>query len=600
MGGEKETARFGPYELRGRPVELRKNGHRLRLQEQPLRVLSFLVEHAGEAVSRDELREAIWGSDTFVDFDHALNTAVLKLRTALNDSADEPRFIETLPRHGYRFLAPVEWVGIEPAAPARKTLPIIKRPIVWIGLAVVVVALLGAGTALYVQRSRSASIDSIAVLPFASDNRNDAYLADGLAEGLIDSLSDWPDLRVISRTASFRFKGKSLDPRTIGRQLDVDGVLTGNVQRRGDYCELRAELINVTDGAEIWSRKYRTSIANLENLHRQVTSNVALRLGLARSDDARLRTKPSPGYDLYLRGRYLWNSGNTEDWFRALDYFQRAVEIDPQFALGWAGLGSMYGRLAGNSVVPGREGELQAKAMAADNKALQLDPFLAEGYASRAAGKSTYYWDFDGAERDFIRSIQLKPSYPWSHEWYSIHLFRLGRFGESRREIETAYRLEPYSIAITSYMCWERMIERRYDEALAFSKHMAEVDPKLVNRACVHSCELLRGNYEQAAEALRASEPENAEALLTAYRIGGREAFWRERAGQLTNAYNLAIAYAGLGDRDRAFQFLETAYRERAPWICQFYVDPRLDVLRSDPRFDDLARRIGLPQVKPR
>jgi TolB-like protein/DNA-binding winged helix-turn-helix (wHTH) protein/lipoprotein NlpI len=591
-------ARFGPFELDSRSGELRRSGSRVRLQEQPVRLLMLLLERAGEVVTRDELRDRLWGSDTFVDFDQGLNAAIRKLRTAVDDSAEAPRFIETLARHGYRFIAPVEWVGGDQP----------RRRVRWIVATAALLSLAAVAGLLWRQlRSlpRSASpapvaIHSIAVLPFATGDKESEYLGEGLAEGLIDELSTWPEMHVISRSSSFRFKGKSDDPRSIGRQLNVGAVLSGNLQRTPVEYQLHAELTDSRDGSELWSRQYRTRIANLLDLQRHVAADIALRLGFTRADAPRLGRKTSPAYDLYLRGRYLEKQA---DFLRASSYFEEAVRVDPSFALGYAGLGSAYGRVAGNSLIPGSEREFRRKSHEALNRALALDPTIAEAYASRAATESTFDWDFPAAERDFRRAIELKPTHAEAHEWYSIHLYRTGRFAESRHEINLAYQLEPYSVANRSYICWNRLVNRQYAEAIAFCRQSADVDAKLVNRSCLTWCQLLAGDYEGAIATIRIIGPANADELAEALRGGGREALWKKRIEQYerTNSnYYVAACYSALGDRDHAFAFLDRAFEQRSPLIAEFYVDPRLDSLRSDPRFEELARRIGLPQVRAR
>lgn len=584
-------ALFGPFEFNSHSGELRKGGSRVRLQDQPVQILGILLERAGEVVTRDELREKLWGADTFVDFDHGLNTAIRKLRTALDDSAETPRFIETLARHGYRFIAPVQWV-----AGSRK-----PRTAAWVTVAIILLLLVATAAALYFRSSPETplGIHSIAILPFETADKQTDYLGDGLAEGLIDELSTWPEMHVASRSSAFRFKQKSADPRAIGRQLNVAAVLSGNLQRTSDEYQLHAELTDVKDGSELWSSQYQTRVADLQVLQHHVAADVAVRLGLTRADDPRLRRKASPAYDLYLRGRYLWNQ--RRDLLRAIAYFEEAVRVDPKFALGYAGLANAYGAAAGNSIIPGSEGSFEKKHTQAVNKALSLDPTIAEAYASRAASESTYYWDFAAAEHDFRRAIELKPNYAPAHEWYSIHLYRMGRFAESRHEINLAFQLDPYSGPIRIYMCWNRMVNRQYGQAIAFSLESARFDSRLGNRPCLSWCQLLTGDYEGAIATFRAYIPSTADELAEALRDGGREAFWKKQLEQFernNDSYHVAICYSILGDRDHAFTFLNKAFEQHAPWLADFYVDPRFDNLRSDPRFDELARKIGLPQVR--
>lgn len=589
------VARFGPFELDVETAELRKNGARVQLQEQPARILAFLLEHAGEVVTREQLREKLWAADTFVDFDHGLNAAVRKLRAALDDSADTPRFIETLPRHGYRFIPSVEWI-VAPAAPRSSA-----RLYPWITVSVTVIAI-AVIVFLFVRRPVRAlpPIQHIAILPFATTDPAIDYLGDGLAEALIDEISKWPDLRVVSRTSAFRFKGKPIEPREVGRQLGAGAVLAGNLEHTADEYRLHVEMIDVDDGTEIWSRRYETRIADLNLLQRRVAEDMALRFGRTRSDNARRETS-SPAYDLYLRGRYAWNRRSRGDLVRASQYFEQAVQLDPQFARGWAGLAAAYGAIAGNSTIPGSEGLFQKKAKAAANTALSLDPMLAEAYACRAAGESTSEWDFDAAERDFRRALELDPNYASAHEWYGVHLYRTGHLGEARQEIERAYQLEPFSVAMVSYMCHIRLYQRQYADAIAFSMRIRDIDPDLVHPGCLQWAQLQLGRYDDAIATVKSSNAQDGDELLYAYRTGGRDGFWKKKieiSERNKNPFGLACAYAVTGDRERAFAALDEAVRRRLPGAADFYMDPRFDSIRSDPRFDELARRIGLPQVR--
>lgn len=597
---DRRIARFGPYCADLRSGELRKNGSRVRLQEQPLRLLAILLERAGDVVTRDELRERLWGGDTFVDFDHGLNTAIQKLRTALNDSAEAPRFIETLPRHGYRFIAAVEWTAdavTQTTAAIRKS-----NRARWTPVAAVIAAvflLLAVSAVVYLRRrpERPVAVQSICILPFANAEQETEYVSDGLAEDLVDELSSLPELRVASRTSSFRFKGKTADPRAIARQLNVAAVLTGKVARTADQYQVDLELIDSKDGAALWAKSYSTRATELQMLKRHIAVDLSLRLGLTRTDDPRLRQEPSPAYDLYLRGRYLWNYRSTDSILRAVATFEQAVKVDPNFAPAWAGLAQAYGAVVGAELMPGSEKEIYDKSLAAANKAISLDPSCVEAYASRAAGTAGYYWDFVDAERDYRRAIKLKPNYATVHQWYASDLIRFGRAAEARREIDIAYELEPFSIAITSSVCWNRMYDRRYGEAIAFCRRVKDIDPELVNANCLSWCHLLKGEYEDAIAAIRPWNPQNADELAAALARGGSAAFWKKRSElyeRTKMSSNLAAAsYAMAGDRDSAFAVLDDAFKRRAVFIKHIGVDPRLDNLRSDPRFEDLLRRIA-------
>ncbi|MCM2317496.1 MAG: hypothetical protein NDJ92_20290, partial [Thermoanaerobaculia bacterium] len=285
----------------------------------------------------------------------------------------------------------------------------------------------------------------------------------------------------------------------------------------------------------------------------------------------------------------------------ATEYFERAVALDPKFALGYSGLANAYGAIYGNHYLPGNDVAMAEKSKVAADKALQLDDTLAEAYASRAAGFSSYYRDFAAAERDFRRAIELKPAYAPAHQWYSFHLWRVGRLAESRREAELAYQLEPFSRAMNATLCWNRKYERRYDEAIEFSRRAVQRDRNIVNYLCLFQVEALDGRYEDAIATIRAAprdlDPSKADPLEIAYRQGGPSGFWRKCA-ELTSEsepYVNAEYHAMAGERDKAFAHLEIAMRRRSSELGGLRVDPMFDNLRSDPRYDELVRRIGLP-----
>ncbi|MCM2316859.1 MAG: winged helix-turn-helix domain-containing protein, partial [Thermoanaerobaculia bacterium] len=341
-------ARFGVFELDPASGELRKQGAKVRLQEQPARILELLLRNPGRVVTREELREALWPADTFVDFDHSLNTAIRKLRTALDDSADTPRYVETLAKRGYRFVVPVEWIvpeGDTPpagntAAPPQSvtaTAPTAKTATRWfrmvfIAAAGVAIAAL-IGWAMLRSSSGTPLYQAIAVLPIENPDQGTTYVSDGIAEAIIDGLSTSPAIRVTSRTSSFRYGKPPLDLRRVGRELGVTAVVTGRFARRGDDWLLRLELVDTNDGAQLWAKDYTQRASDIDTLRARAVRDLALRLGVSNADGPRA-VKNAEVYDLYLRGRYHWNLRSVEDQLRAVEYFQRAVELDPNFAPG--------------------------------------------------------------------------------------------------------------------------------------------------------------------------------------------------------------------------------------------------------------------------
>ncbi|MHB8998940.1 MAG: winged helix-turn-helix domain-containing tetratricopeptide repeat protein, partial [Thermoanaerobaculia bacterium] len=442
------------------------NGARVRLQEQPARLLAVLLENAGRTVGRDELRQRLWSDNTFVDFEHGLNTAIRKLRVALDDTADTPRWIETIPRMGYRFIGPVEGIG-DATTPAPAAAPRSRVARSWILGAAVVALIVLAATALLRERgpTRGEPIDAIAVLPFTNPDAQTRHLSDGMTEALINGLAEMRDLRVMARTTVFEFAGTPVDAKRAGRKLNVPAVVTGSMQMQGEQVALQVEMIDVRDGAQLWGRRYEGTRRSLQALQRQIVDDLSRQI---RPESARVASSRIPAstgadaYELYLKGLHAWNKRHPDDLELAVQYFHEALKIEPQFALAWAGLANAWGVMAGSGLYPASV--MQPRASAAAEKALAIDPNLAEAIASRAAGMYQQGFDFKGAEREYLRAIALNPSYPTAHAWYSQLLTDLGRPDEARVQVELAYQLDPLSPAINWNRCWNYVSERRYEK----------------------------------------------------------------------------------------------------------------------------------------
>jgi DNA-binding winged helix-turn-helix (wHTH) protein/TolB-like protein len=467
------TARFGVFEVDFRSGELRRCGVRVKLQEQPFRILAMLLERPGEVVSRDELRERLWPTE-FVDFDHSLNTAVRKLRTALDDAAENPRFIETLARRGYRFIAPVVWEGAATtavAAPVPVPAPSRRLPILPAIVALLVVAAIAAW--LIVRnpfRPSVPTVNAIAVLPLANSDPNSQHISDGLTEILIDTLSHLSDLRVMGRSTVFRYRADT-DPRTVGKDLNVGAVITGRVQPESGGYRIHVELIDARDGSQLWGNQYRSAGSELAGTQSRISSDLAveLRRGLDREQRQllfRRYTRSAEAYDLYLQGLYAWNKRSTADLQKAIELFTRAAELDPQFAAPWSGVANTYGVMVGYGILEPSVGT--PKIFAAARRALELDPYNGEAYVSMATTEYRNEWNFAAAERDYKRGLTLNPNYATGHQWYSDFLRSMGKFDEAQREIETAARLDPLSGPINSVVCWSLVNSRRYRDAIAF------------------------------------------------------------------------------------------------------------------------------------
>ena len=404
--------RFGVFEVDVRTGELRKSGTKIRVQEQPFQILVTLLERPDEVVSREELRQKLWPAETFVDFEHGVNSAVARLRDLLGDSADSPRYIETLPRRGYRFIGSVN--GGQAARPKRTGRP---------------------------------KIPSLAVLPFENiaADADTEYISDGITETLIHSLAQLSGLRVMARSTVFRYKGRKPDPQDVGRELNVEAVLTGRILQRGDLLLVTTELVDVANGWRLWGKQYDRKAKDILSVQDEIAREISERLRLSLSGQEKKRlakryTQDTEAYHLYLKGRHCWNKRTAEDIQRGIEFFKRAIEKDPNFALAYAGIADSYHLLCGTAFAALHPEEAVPRAEAAASRALQIDDTLAEAHASMASLRQNE-WDWAGAEREYKRAIALNPSYATVHHWYAFHLMAQGCVRTKRDRGEAGNRL---------------------------------------------------------------------------------------------------------------------------------------------------------------
>jgi TolB-like protein len=572
-----EILRFDAYELNVRAGELYKNGRKIRLQVLPLRILAILLELRGQVVTRDELRERLWSPDTFVDFGHSLNTAIRKLRRALNDEAEKPRFIETLPRRGYRFVGSA--VENLPAARSRKP------------------------------------FDSIAVLPFenASADPDTEYLSDGITESIIGSLSHLPKLRVMARSTVFRYKGQLADPQKVGNELNVRTVLTGRVVQRGDSLTIGTELVDVANGWRLWGEQYRGKLADLLAVQEEIADEISktLRLSLTGEERKRLSKRPTrdaQAYQDYLRGRFYWNKRTADGVKKGIEYFEKAIQKDPNYPLAYVGLADSYNSLGFYAYAAPRHAFPKAKAAA--SRALEIDEALTEVKASSAYVKLYYDWDWSGAEKEFNRVVERNPAYAIGHLFYGDLLIAMGRFKEGIAETEKAQELDPLSLIIDAGVGWCFYFARQYDKAIEQLQKTLEMDPHFVNaHAWLGGTYLQQGLFPEAITEIRAANEISGGShlyvalLAHAYGVAGNKAEAKKILDQLkeqsvrsyVSSYSIAEVCLALGDRNQAFAWLEKAYEERARALVMIKVEPKVDPLRSDPRFQDLQRRMNFP-----
>jgi TolB-like protein/DNA-binding winged helix-turn-helix (wHTH) protein/Flp pilus assembly protein TadD len=629
--------RFGVFELDLRAGELRKHGLRVRLQEQPFQVLATLLEHPGEVITREELQKKLWPADTFVDFDHGLNKTINKIREALGDSAESPRFVETVARRGYRFLAEVKVVeaapvrGPEPATqqhpsaetrerldPAGKSAPPkhVPSPLAW-KISVFVILLVIASLAtwkLYSRKHSSPIIRSLAVLPLESlsSDASQDYFADGMTDELISDLGQLRALRVISRTSVMAYKRARKPLPQIARELDVDAVVEGSVLRSGDQVRITAQLIEAATDKHLWSRSYEGQLRDTLALQNQVAQAIAdqIRINLNSQERAALksvRVVNPQAYESYLKGRYFWNKRTAEGLKVALAYFNQAIDEDPKYAQSYSGLADTYALLGDWQYAVMTPKEALPRAKAAAIKALELDSSLGEAHNSLAFCLDGFDWDFPAAEKEFQRAIELNPGYATAHHWYAWHLSLWGRYEEAIAEMRKAENLDPLSLIINADLAELLLLAQSYDESIRQSRKTIEMDP---NFALAHNqlglAYLQKHMNDEAvtelheAVQLSAGSPTCMANLARAYAASGKR---REAANLLSDlkkhsspgyshASEIAVVYAALGDKNQAMTWLEKGYEERFnPGVL---LRPGFDPLRSDLRFQELVRRIGL------
>ena len=612
--------RFGVFEADLRTGELRKSGRKIAIQEQPFKTLVALLERAGEMVTREELRAKVWPADTFVDFDTGLNKAIRKIREALGDSADSPRFIETLPRRGYRFVAPVEVVGTvsasppSPMAPAEQNVPRPQRRFVLWTAAPVVLAAGLAVLAWWAWSGSHPAIRSIAVLPLEnlSGDPNQQYFADGMTDELITLLAQIHSLRVISRTSVMRFQGVRRPLPEIARELNVDAIIEGSVLQSGGSVRVTAQLLDARQDRHIWAASYERQLTDVVGLQGQVAQAIAeqVKASLTPQEHTSLARQPPvnpDAFQAFLRGRFFWNKRRRDAVEKAIGYFQQAIQLQPDYARAWAGLAGCYMSLGGDMGVVA-PGDAAPKARAAVTKALEIDSDVADGHLTLANIKLLYDWDWAGAEREYRRALDLSPNDSPAHRNYSHYLLLMRRFDESLAETRRAIELDPLDLLANAHLIWFYLGTRQPDKALAQSRRVLDLEPGFMGiYGFVGGALEEQGKWPEAIAAFEKAKDDQDPGYLLgiahALAVSGHKkeaetalAKVHELARtQYISPVGLADAYAGLGERDTALAWLEQAYRQHAPALTSLEINPQLDALRSDPRFQDLLRRLAFP-----
>jgi TolB-like protein/DNA-binding winged helix-turn-helix (wHTH) protein/Flp pilus assembly protein TadD len=608
---------FGVFQLDLNAGELHKAGVKVKLQDQPFRLLAVLVEHAGQVVTRDELRQKVWPSNVYVDFDQGLNNAIKKVREALGDSADSPRLIETVARHGYRFISPVSAV---PAAPLQPRFPLGSRAFrnaIAIGLTAILLAALGYRLWHQSVMHTAPSSDrvTLAVLPFdnLSGDPNQEFLSEGLTEEMIAQLGKLnPDqLTVIARGSVAKYKGSTLSVNQIGGELHTDYLVEGSVRRVPDRVRITVHLIRVSDQTDRWAESYDRNVKDILEVEDSVARTIANRINitLAPAAASRLATPRSvepAAYEAYLKGRYHWNKRTAEGMQKAEVFFQQAIDKDPSYGAAYSGLADCNSGLTWHGFTS--PSETLPRAHAAALKAIEIDPQSAEAHASLGLVLD-HEWDWSGAETEFKRALQLDRRYANAHHWYGDNLSILGRHDEALLEARKASDLDPLNLMIGTWLGLRYYLARNYESAIEQGRNTVDLDPNfaashlLLGEAYVQKGFREKGLAElQSAASLSGNNPLYLAQVAVAYASIGRRAealqiaerLQANSASRYVSPYGLAQIYAVLKDKEQTFKWLQVSYDGRAVWVSYLAVDPVFDGYRSDQRFQDLLRRVHL------
>jgi TolB-like protein/DNA-binding winged helix-turn-helix (wHTH) protein/Tfp pilus assembly protein PilF len=624
--GSSLVVRFADFDFDMRTGELRRNRTSLKLQPQPAKVLALLVSRPGEIVTRQDLAQQVWGSETFVDFEQGLNFAIRQIRSALEDDAEHPRFLETLPKRGYRFTASVSGAAlpqIEIPAPSLAPLPPRRRLLLRYGLAFMTIAAIALTLALALdwgnlrQRlsSRATSaprIESLAVLPLhnLSHDPEQEYFSDGMTDELITDLAKFGGLRVTSHTSVEQYKDTKRPLPEIARELGVDAVVEGTVTRSGDRVRITAQLIDGRSDRHLWAESYERDLRDVLALQNEVSGDIAKEIQIKvtnpeKSPLASARPVSPEAHEAYLKGRYFWNKRSEEGVRKGIDYFEQATRIDPNYAVAYAGLAESYIVLNGHRFLPPTQAF--PKVHAAALKALELDERLAEAHTSLGSYQWEYEWDKSGAEKEFRRAIELNPSYATAHAWYAEELAALGRGDQALAEIKRAREVDPLSLPISVVAGWILYVERDNDQAIDQFQRTLEMDSNFaiahlyLGRAYVQKGNLAQAIVEaQTATRLSGSHPFYMAWLGYAYaRAGNRNEALRIlhqlkviSGKKYVASHDVAAIYVGLGEKSKAIAWLNKGYDEHSYTVLQLGVEPEFDSLRSDPRFQDLVQRV--------
>ncbi|HEY2961609.1 MAG TPA: winged helix-turn-helix domain-containing protein [Pyrinomonadaceae bacterium] len=607
---------FGRFRLKVAEHILLREGELVPLTPKVFDILLTLVENSGQVVSKDDLMKRVW-PNTFVE-EGNLTQNISLLRKALGESPGGVQFIETVPRRGYRFVAetgetseapdlnPLVSAEIPAQIPAVVAAPVRTRrtPAFVLAAGLVVVSIIGL---MYFtsKAGNTAAIQSIAVLPFVDESADPdgEYLNDKIAESLINSLSKLPQLRVVPRSVVAAYKGKEIDPRKIGEELNVRAVVTGRMRRHGDIISIQADLIDLQNVAQLWGQHYDHKVSDVllvqDDISRDIFENLRLKLNVEEK-------KQLEAYRLYLKGRNSWNKRTGDALQEAIEFFNQAIEIDPNYGAAYAGLADCYNMLVVYGRLQPKEGFPKAKEAAL--KALEIDESSAEAHSSLAFIKFRWDWDRAETEREFQTAIRLKPAYAPAHQWYSSYLVAVERFDEAIAEAKRTEELEPLQFVASSHLGWIYYLSGKNDEAIEQCRKILEIDPSsFPARRYLGLAYEGKGMYAEAISEFQTGLKLSGSPLMLAllghaYAVAGKRAEAQQVLNDLqqlqsqryVSPYTVAVIYAGLGDQEQAFKWLDKAVEERDIWLMNLKVDPVFAKLRSQRKFTDILARIRL------
>ena len=639
-----DSLKFGDdFELDCAAGQLRRSGRILKVERIPMEVLLFLVQQRGELVSREQIVEKIWGKGVYFDTDNSINGAIRKIRQVLKDDPEAPHFIQTITGKGYRFIAPVilpviaRVTGLDTESEAVATVAqssVREDSAAWfrrrqvLGISIVataIVLVLIAGWGVYrqwfefqVQPFRSGGRAMLAVLPFENltGDAGQEYFSDGMTEEMITQLGslDPEHMGVIARTSVMHYKRSQEQLQQIARELGVQYVLEGSVRRDAERVRITAQLIQMKDQTHLWARQYdrepKDVLVVQSEIAKEISGEIQSALGVHRPTAPVPQPTLSPeafeAYNLYLKGQYFWNKRTVEGFQEAIGYFRQATDKDPNYARAYAGLAASYTLIGTYSGTPSAESASQARTAAL--RALQLDDNLPEAHAALALIVQNHDYDWQTAEKEFKRAIELNPNYATGHHWYAEHLAWRGRFDEALRESERARQLDPLSLIIATDNGAILYYSRQYDRAIAQFNAVRELDPGFPRAVIIFAPYVQKGMFAEAEADIEGhmpgDNPWHWSSLAYAYGRAGNRAraeyaldkLLDLNQRQLVDPMVIVPAYIGIGNNDQAIASLEKALAQHSNGLTGLKVDPVYDPLRDDPRFQNLLRRVGLIQ----